>query len=160
MPQAHLPLFPEGSNDINDHIAFEKRAGQVTYFYGSHPVFTHEEKDLRSFRMFTSQLIVNGGAKGSQIQRAFGLSEVSVKRYVKQFREKGSPSFFAPKVHRGPAVLTDERILEAQTLLDEGLSRKDVAQRIEIKLDTLTKAIRYGRLHEFKKKAHPLTSQK
>lgn len=159
MPQVHLPIFPEGSNDINDHLAFVKRAGQVTYFYGSHPVFTHAEADLRSFRMYTSQLIVNGSAKCAQIQRAFGLPGVTVKRYVKQFREKGIASFFAPKVHRGPAVLTDERILEAQALLDEGLSRKDVAQRIGIKPDTLTKAIRAGRLHESKKKAHSMPSQ-
>jgi transposase len=159
MPQVHLPIFPEGSSDINDHLAFEKRAGQVTYFYGTHPVFTHAEADLQSFRMYTSQLIVNGSAKGAQIQRAFGLPAVTVKRYVKQFREKGIASFFAPKVHRGPAVLTDEVIKKAQALLDEGLSRRDVAQRIEVKLDTFTKAIRAGRLHELKKKVPVPASQ-
>lgn len=158
MPQIHLPIFPEGSSDINDHLAFEKRDGTVTYFYGSHPVFTHAAADLRSFRMYTSQLIVNGGATGAQIQRAFGLPGVTVKRYVKQFRDKGITSFFAPKVHRGPNVLTDKLIVEAQALLDEGLPRKDVAQRVEIKLDTFTKAIRAGRLHESKKKPHVRTS--
>lgn len=159
MPQIHLPIFPEGSNDINDHLAFEKRAGQVTYFYGAHPVFTHDEADLQSFRMYTSQLIVNGAAKGAQIQRAFGLPAVTVKRYVKQFREKGITSFFAPRVYRGPAVLTEDVIKKAQASLDEGLSRKDVAEHMGIKLDTFTKAIHAGRLHELKKKAPVPTSQ-
>ena len=30
------------------------------YFHGLMPVFQHEEIDLKSFRMFTSQLIANG----------------------------------------------------------------------------------------------------
>lgn len=148
MPQIHLPIFPEGSSDINDHLAFEKRDQKVTYFYGTHPVFIHDEKDVRSFRMFTSQLIANGTARGAQIQRAFGLPAVTVKRYVKQFREKGIGSFFAPKVQRGPAVLTDDIIKKAQALLDEGLSRKEIAQQTGVKADTLRKAISAGKLHE------------
>jgi transposase len=153
MPQVHLPLFPEGSSDINSHLAFQKRDGKVTYFYGEHPVFCHEQRDLASFRMFTSQLIVNGVVKGAEIQRAFGLPAVTVKRYVKLFREKGTAGFFAPKVSRGAAVLTDKVIAEAQELLDEGLPRKEVASRIGVKIDTFTKAIKAGRLHEIKKKS-------
>jgi len=148
MPQVHLPIFPEGSNDINDHLAFEKRDRNVTYFYGAHPVFTHHQDDLRSFRMFTSQLIASGSATGAQMQRAFGLPAITVKRYVKQFREKGIESFFAPKVHRGATVLTEEVLIKAQGLLDEGLSRKDVALKLNIKPDTIRKSIAAKKLHE------------
>ena len=156
MPQVHLPIFPEGSNDLSDHLAFEKRDHKVTYFYGAHPIFTHDEDDLRSFRMFTSQLIASGAVKGAQVQRAFGLPAVTVKRYVKQFREKGTESFFAPKIHRGPAVLTEDVLKKAQQLLDEGLCRKDVALRLNIKNDTLRKAIIAKKLHEhIQKKTNP-----
>lgn len=148
MPQVHLPIFPDGSTDINDHLAFEMRDQSVTYFYGAHPVFTHHQDDLRSFRMYTSQLIVSGSATGAQIQRAFGLPAVTVKRYVKQFREKGIESFWAPKVHRGATVLTEDVLTKAQELLDEGLSRKDVALKLAIKPDTIRKAVAVKKLYE------------
>lgn len=152
MPQVHLPIFPEGCNDINDHLAYEMRDRNVTYFYGAHPVFTHHEDDLCSFRMFTSQLIASGSATGAQIQRAFGLPAITVKRYVKQFRERGNESFFAPKAHRGATVLTAEVLLKVQELLDEGLTRKDVALKLNIKADTIRKAITANKLHESSKK--------
>jgi hypothetical protein len=34
--------------------------GKVVYFRGLLPVFQHDAKDLKSFRMYTSQLIANG----------------------------------------------------------------------------------------------------
>jgi hypothetical protein len=92
--------------------------------------------------MFTSQLIVNGVAKGAEVQRAFGLPGVTVKRSIKLFREKGTAGFFAPKVYRGAAVLTDGVLKEAQSLLDDGLPRKEVASRMGVKIDTFTKAIK------------------
>jgi hypothetical protein len=147
MPQIHLPIFPKGCKDINSHIAFEERDNAITYFYGAHPVFTHHKDDLRSFRMYTSQLIVNGSATGAQIQRAFGLPAVTVKRYVKQFREKGIDSFFAPKVHRGATVLTDDVLKKAQDLFDDGLSRNEVSVKLGVKPDTIRKAIAAKKLH-------------
>jgi len=32
----------------------------VCYVYGHLPVFQHEESDIKSFRMFTSQMIATG----------------------------------------------------------------------------------------------------
>ena len=40
-------------------------------FYGCLPVFQQEEKDLKSFRMFTSQLVVNGTVRQRDIVGAF-----------------------------------------------------------------------------------------
>ena len=59
------------------------------------PLFQHPEKDIKSFRLYTSQLVVNGNAKQSEIARAFGVSPISVKRWVKKFREEGSQAFFS-----------------------------------------------------------------
>ena len=70
MPQAQLPIFPAGTTHLNDHLAFECRDDQVTYFNGHLPVFTHAHDDLAAFRLFTSQLIVNGTATGGQIRPA------------------------------------------------------------------------------------------
>src|ERR1019366_8294541 len=68
MPQVQLPLFPSGTTHLNDDLAFECHDGQVTYFNGHLPVYTHAQDDLGAFRLFTSQLVVNGSAtRGGQV---------------------------------------------------------------------------------------------
>lgn len=152
MPQTLLPVYPSDATPINDIISFCKRDGSIYYFHGALPVFTHAENDLKAFRMFTSQLVVNGTCKQAQIVRAFGISAISMKRYVKKFRASGSDAFFTPRRKRQPRVLTPEVLKRAQELLTEGQSRSAVAQALELKLDTLTKAVRAGRLVEPLKK--------
>lgn len=153
MPQRQLPLFPAGSTEITNDLAFEKRARQVTYFYGTLPVFSHEESDTASFRMITAQFYVNGYVKQMDIVRAFGVfSAISVKRAVKRFQEEGPRGFYVKKKTRGAAVLTAEVLQQAQPLLDQGLEPSEVADQLDIKRDTLSKAIRAGRLHKPVKK--------
>jgi len=94
MPQTHLPFFPEDIQLINCNVGFLKKEGKVYYFNGSMPVFQHLESDYRSFRLFTSQLVVNGNAKQTEIIAAFGVSKISVKRWVKILREEGPNGFF------------------------------------------------------------------
>ena len=52
----------------------------------------------------------------------------------------------------GSAVLTDEVLLQAQRLLSEGEEPCDVADQLDVKRDTFSKAIRAGRLHKAVKK--------
>lgn len=97
MPQARLPFFPEEITLINQHIGFQKKDGTVWYFNGMMPVFQHRETDYRGFHLFTSQLVVNGNCTQAEIVRAFNISSISVKRWVKKFREEGTESFFLRK---------------------------------------------------------------
>src|SRR6266516_27670 len=62
MPQVQLPIFPAGSVEINRDLACRTEGEQVIYYNGHLPVFTHPKNDLASFRLFTSQLIVQGSA--------------------------------------------------------------------------------------------------
>jgi len=94
MPQITLPFFPEDITLINSHVGFQKREGIVYYFNGSMPFYQHPEKDIRSFRLITSQIVVNGNAKQIDIVKSFGVSVISVKRWVKRYREKGAEGFF------------------------------------------------------------------
>src|SRR5262249_58527295 len=79
MPQLQLPMFPSGVTHITDQLAFMKNDGQVTYFNGHMPVFSHAENDLATFRMITSQFCVNGYVTQSDIIRTFGVTSISVK---------------------------------------------------------------------------------
>jgi hypothetical protein len=67
MPQVQLPIFPHGTTPITAELAFQRREDQVVYFNGHLPVFTHRTDDLASFRLFTTQLLVNGTATQGQI---------------------------------------------------------------------------------------------
>jgi hypothetical protein len=77
MLQVQLPIFPQGSRISRIPMP----GGKVCYFNGHLPVFVHEDKDLATFRMFSSQLVINGNATQAQIARAFGVPLVTVKRY-------------------------------------------------------------------------------
>ncbi len=94
MPQTTLPFFPDDITRINNYVGFQKKEGIVYYFNGSMPIYQHSEEDIRSFRLITSQLVINGNAKQIEIVKAFGVSAISVKRRVKRYREKGAEVFF------------------------------------------------------------------
>ena len=152
MPQLHLPMFPEGLTAINEDLAIQREQGRVVYFHGMMPVFQHEEKDLKSFRMFTSQLIANGTVRQRDIVQAFGVPLATVKRYMKVHREQGAAGFFQTPRRRSVSVLTQEVRQRAQRLLDEGKSVPEVSREVGVKGNTLHKAIHAGRLHATKKK--------
>ena len=146
MPQLQLPLFPDGVTYITNQLAFRRQAGQVTYFNGHMPVFSHADSDIATFRMITSQFCVTGHVKQSEIIRAFGVTSISVKRSVKIYREKGPKGFYAPRVTRGPAVLVEDVVSEIEGLLAGGATPAEVATTLGVKLNTIQKAIREGRI--------------
>jgi transposase len=151
MPQIQLPVFPDGCQNINNHVAFEKRGQQVTYFNGHLPVFTHEASDVQSFRLFTTQLIVNGTASQREIIEAFGVSATTVKRCVKRYRLGGSKAMFQSARRRQGTKLNPQRLEEVQTLLNQGMSVPAISQKVGVLPTTLHKAIDDGRL-QIKKK--------
>ena len=148
MPQALLPLIPEGATRINDRISVVRENDEWTYFCGIDPVFCHPEKDRRSFQMFTAQLVCQGICRQIDIIRTFGVSTNSVQRSVQKYSQEGIAAFYRPRKGRGPTVMTDEVTTQAQELLIGGCSRQEVATQLGVRYDTLRKAINQGRLHE------------
>jgi len=154
MPQLQLPIFPAGATEINSRIGVRKEGSTVWYIHGHLPVFQHEERDVRSFRMFTSQMIAGGTVKPKEIVSAFGVPMVTVKRYVKLYREQGPKGFYETKPrHSSASVLKGEVIGQAQRSLDEGRSVPEVAEELGVLANTLHKAIGAGRLRPSQKKA-------
>jgi hypothetical protein len=100
MPQVQMPLFPQGTMLITEELAFARQGDQVVYFNGHLPVFTHAASDLASFRLFTTQLIINGTASQGDIVRAFGVPITTVKRCCKRYRERGAAAFYQPAQRR------------------------------------------------------------
>ncbi len=153
MPQLQLPIFPAGAAEINHQIAVEKKDGMVYYIHGFLPVFGHREDDVRAFRMFSSQMIVSGTVKPREVVQAFEVPMVTVKRYVKVLRERGSEGFYvsAPR-HSSASVLKGEVLERAQQLLAAGRSVGEVAGEVQVLANTLHKA--YPRRPVRKRKSH------
>jgi len=155
MPQLQLPMFPAGVTEINTRVAVEAKDGRVCYIHGHLPVFQHDEKDVWSFRMFTSQMIVNGTAKPKEIVQTFRVPIGTVKRYMKVYRDCGAKGFYEPKPrHSSASVLNGEVLERAQELLDEGQNVPEVGKQLNVLANTLHKAIRAGRLRQPQKKAN------
>ena len=152
MPQVQLPIFPAGSVEINHDLACRTEGDQVIYYNGHLPVFTHAKKDLASFRLFTSQLIVQGSATQGQIEKAFGVPLVAIKRGTKLYRERGAAGFFVPKARREGSKLNAATLEQARAFLVQGQPLLVVSQRTGVLTDTLRKAIEAGRLPVVKKK--------
>jgi transposase-like protein len=146
-----LPIYPDGVVDLGQDLAVKRENGQVVYFNGMMPVFMHDENDLQSFQMITSQFCCSGVVKQADIARAFGVTKFSVMRAVKRYRDNGVKGFYAQKKARGAGVLTPAVIAEAQALLNAGRSVPEVAAELDLKRDTLAKAVLDGRLHRSKK---------
>lgn len=153
MPQLQLPTFPLGTTHINQNIGFMRKEDSITYIHGCLPVFTHDVVDLRAFRMFTSQLYINGTATQAEICRAFGVNKIFVIRGVKLYRDKGVAGFYEEPKRRGAAVLIPSVLEKVQGLLDDGQSIPQIAEELDLKADTLRKAVLAGRLHKPEKKS-------
>ena len=143
-----MPLIADGATRVSDLISVTREHGQWIYFCGAQPVFHHAESDYQSFRMFTAQLVYKGTCRLVDIVRAFGVSKNSVIRSVEKYRAGGVKAFYAPRATRCASVLTPEVTGQAQQLLGAGWSRREVAERLSLKVDTLRKAIQQGRLTE------------
>jgi len=138
---------------INNLVGYQKKEKKIYYFVGQAIIGFHDEKNHESFRWTTSLLIETGNVKQSEIIRAFGLSEISVKRYIKKYREaEGDPTkYFKPRNTRGAVVLTAEKIKEIEGYYAEGKTRTEAASLSGIKADTIKKGERAGKV---KKKLH------
>ena len=63
MPQQILPLIPRGATQINGLVSVWRDDETWTYFYATHPIYSHRKTDRRMFRLVTSQLIESGACR-------------------------------------------------------------------------------------------------
>lgn len=149
MPQIILPLIPKGATQINGLVNVWRDDENWTYFIGTHPIYSHKAGDKRMFRMVTAQLIESGACRQIDIIKTFGVSKKSVIRAVRKLRKGGVEAFFAlPQGRRGGTIFTPDILEKAQSMLNQGLKRKEISEELKVRYDTLRKAINDGRLQE------------
>lgn len=144
MPQMFLPLYPKGVTHINSLLAYEQREGVIFYFNGMMPIFQHDKDDIQTFKLIISQFYVTGVAKQAEIQKAFGVAPIMIKRAVKIYREEGPAGFYKEKKGGGPRVLKPDVIQEIENRLEQGDDLKTIVSEFDLKLDTVQRAIKNG----------------
>ena len=152
MTQLILPLISAGVTNINHLVSVWELEGRWSYFFGIYPIYSHRPDDQKMFRLTIAHLIESGACRQIEIIAAFGVSKISVIRAQRKLRKHGPEAFFIERrgTRTGGTVLIPEVLERAQNMLDDGFSRKEVVEELNIKYDTLRKAINDGRLIETK----------
>lgn len=151
--QLRIPQYHDVPIVVSDCVSVVRRDGVVWWFHQGMPMGSHADTDVASFRHQSSMLCDNGACRLVEIERAFGVSAISVKRALKQYRAGGARSFYQSRrgVRKGP-VMTPERLHEIQGLLDQGLNIRQISERLGLKPDTIYRTVKAGRLHRPEKR--------
>jgi transposase len=161
MIQDILPLIPNNTTQITALLSVWRGEDKWVYFHGTHPIYSHEPNDKAMFRFIIAHLIDTGACRQVDILNTFAVSKSFVDRATRQFREKGPESFFqTPRRRKTGTILTKEVLGKAQSLLDLGYSKRDAADELGVKYDTLRKAINDGRLKAPKRHDTAVTKSK
>ena len=147
MKQTILPLIPQGATPINSQVGVFNDGSDWVYLLGMHPIYRHPAGDGRAFRLTIAQLVDSGACRPSEVCRAFGIAKSKMDRAIRLYRAGGLEAFFERKpTQRSGRVLTPERLIRAQELLDEGLAPAEIAAQLNVPFDTFRRAVWDGRL--------------
>ena len=147
MAQLLLPIFPSGTTLITPTLGVHVVDNTVTYFLSGMPIYSHHENETHKFRCTTSNFIVRGLCKSTDIQRTFHVSIDSVRRWKKKYIEQGEDIFFNKDKRQGHSHKLLPDVLERiQQKLDKGRSVNSIAKGENLSEGSIRYAISLGRL--------------
>ncbi len=145
--QLQIPIFPRDAQLINSHVGVYREDGLVQYIVNGMPVYSHAQEDINAFRFITSNFIHQGLCRKVDIERFFNVSEDSVYRYYKKFKEHGEQGFFGDDARKGKAhKITGERRIRIQAKLDKGQSVNSIAKEEGVRESAIRYQIKQGHL--------------
>jgi transposase len=145
--QLQLPIFPLSAVMITPSLGFYLKDDIVTYLLNGLPIDSHPKDSLKSFRYTTAKLVVLGLCRQVDIVKSFGVSEDSVIRSVKLYKEKGVQGFFEEDGRHGKChKMLPDRLERIQNMLDKGMSNYSIAKKEKIAEGTIRYALQQGYL--------------
>jgi len=146
--QLKIPYFPIETKMISDCVGVYEKSDVVQYIVNGLPVYSHSKEDLSSFRFITSNFIEQGLCRKVEIQRCFGVSEDSVNRYWRKFKEQGEEGFFGADKRIGGKAhkILGEKRLRIQRKLDKGQSVYSIAKEEGVRESAIRYQITQGYL--------------
>lgn len=133
---------------ISDCVGVYEKGGNVQYIVNGLPVYAHSQEDLNAFRFITSNFITRGLCRKVDVQRCFGVSEDSVHRYWKKYREEGEEGFFGVDKRLGGKAhkIVGQKRLRIQQKLDKGQSVLSIAKEEGVRESAIRYQIKQGYL--------------
>ncbi|MBI9063853.1 MAG: hypothetical protein JEZ14_17860 [Marinilabiliaceae bacterium] len=132
-------------------MEFTKKDGFIQYIVNGMPIYCHAEEDLNAFCFITSNFIEQGLCRKVDIKNFFNVSEDSVYRYHKKFKEHGEEGFFGDDARKGKAhKLVGERRCCIQRKLDKHQSVNSIAKEEGVSESAIRYAIKQGHLKKRK----------
>jgi len=143
--QLLLPIFPNDTMLITPTLGVGKKDAIVTYLHCGVPIFSHAEKDRKSFLYITSKMILQGLCSRRDIADCFHVTYDSVKRYVKKLEELGDSAFFTLDKRKGSCYKLLPSVIEKmQRYLDKGRNNCEIARLENVSEGAVRYAIRKG----------------
>lgn len=145
--QLLLPLFPADTKMISKCLGVYEKNSIVQYIANGLPVYSHTSEDLQSFRFITSNFIIEGLCKSSEVSRCFGTPIDSVRRYVSKLRNEGESAFFSEEKRKGYCHKIRGSVFESiQNKLDKGRSVNSIAKEEGLAEGSIRYSIKQGYL--------------
>lgn len=145
--QLQLPLYPKEAKLISQSLGVYEHDDIVQYIVNGLPVYSHDKEDINAFRFITSNFINQGICRKVEVQRCFGVSEDSVHRYYKKFKEQGEMGFFGDDARKGKAhKICGSRRQRIQTKLDKPQSVNSIAKEEGVRESAIRYQIKMGYL--------------
>ena len=145
--QWHLPVPPEGAEEINAVVARVRERGQVAYFASGVPLFVHAEDDAVGQRVATVQMMALGLARQDELSAALAVNRSTLYRQHRKLKTAGVLGVVDGKRGpRGPHRFTPDKRQRVTQLLGEGVSIRQAAQQVGVTEGTIRHALRQGEL--------------
>lgn len=121
------------------------------YLHNGSQVYVHHKENIKRYPYITATLIVNHSCTAKRLSEVFGVGLFNFNRYARLLRKQGASAFFSPDQRRGRRYeMTDEKLSEAQKLLNARYSQYKTAKMIDVSEGTIRYHLRKGTL----KKVH------
>lgn len=145
MCQLLLPLFPPDSHLITPSLAVYEHENHVYYLHCGMPIYSHEKNDMNKFRYVTSNLIIQGLCKNSDIVEVFHVSANSVSKWKKKLEDSGESAFFGEEHRHGHShKLLPAVVARIQKKIDKGQSVNSIAKEEKLSEGSIRYGIKKG----------------
>lgn len=132
---------------ITPTLGFYEQENYVYYLHNGVCINMHHKAEMKNFRYITSKFIVMRLCRQTDIIRSFGVSESSVSKNVKMYKEKGESGFFGEDARQGTChKMLPDRIERIQKMLDKGMSNYSIANKEKISEGTIRYSLQQGYL--------------
>lgn len=152
------PLRSEEAFLLSATVAAERRDGQLVFYNASGLLYSCPEGDEEQVRLGVAILLTTDiDVQMNRLAEFLGKDPSTLWRIRRRYEREGVGGIPYKYEGRPPHKLTEERLEEAQALLDEGASRRAVAEAVGVTAGAIQYAIGKGKLKPRSGRPRPQT---